>query len=145
APHLLDDSFRLRDCPMPLYFAGQVAGTEGYCEAIMAGLYVSLRVFAKLSGVSMSPMPCTTSFGSLVAYATNPSTADYQPMHVNFGVFPPLEQPIRNKGARYAAFLERQRTDLASYCEELSQNGLLLDGAENLVERWFAAVQEAGL
>ena len=145
APHLLDNGFRLLNCPMPLYFAGQVAGTEGYCEAIMAGLYVSLRAFAQITGVSMAPMPSTTSFGSLVAYATDPATADYQPMHVNFGVFPPLEQPIRNKGARYAAFLERQRADLKSYCEELAQNGLMLDGTEGLVARWFEAVQEAGL
>lgn len=145
APHLLDDSFRLRDCGRPIYFAGQVAGTEGYCEAIMAGLYVSLRVFARLSGISMNAMPNTTSFGSLVAYATNPATADYQPMHVNFGVFPPLEQHIRNKGARYAAFLERQRADLSSYCKGLADEGLLKDGTEALVERWFDTVNKAGL
>ena len=66
-------------------------------------------------------------------------------MHVNFGVFPPLEQHIRNKGARYAAFLERQRADLSSYCMELADVGLLRDGAEALVERWFDTVIKAGL
>ena len=144
APHLLDAGFMLRSSEQPLYFAGQVSGTEGYCEAIMAGLYVSLCAYAKISGIQMDPLPSTTSFGSLVAYATNPDTRDYQPMHVNFGVFPPLEQQIRNKGARYAAFLARQREDLSVYREKLIESGLLAHDSDDLVKRWFTAAEESG-
>ena len=144
APHLLDASFMLRSSRQPLYFAGQVSGTEGYCEAIMAGLYVSLCVYASICGIPMDPMPPTTSFGSLIAYATNPGTRDYQPMHVNFGVFPPLEHQVRNKGARYAAFLARQREDLSVYREKLFASGLLTHESDSLIDRWFTVAEESG-
>ena len=140
APKLLDDSFRLTTSTDHLYFAGQVAGTEGYCEAIMSGLYVALRVFAELSGADAGPLPDTTSFGSLIAYATCPDTSDYQPMHVNFGVFPPLAQHIRNKGARYRAFLERERADMERYVNELVDMGVLESPSADLTDRWDALV-----
>ena len=55
-------------------------------------------------------------FGSLLAYATDPSTVDYQPMHVNFGVVPPLaDGKRRSKRDRYAAYSERALFDLSSY------------------------------
>lgn len=125
APHLLDSQLRLKDAAGDIFFAGQVAGTEGYCEAIMSGLYVALCVYGRLSKVAFPELPETSSFGSLLRYATNPATTGYQPMHVNFGVFPPLEEHIRNKGQRYQAFLERERQDMARYVSHLQELGFL--------------------
>lgn len=124
APRMLDRHLRLKSAAYPLYFAGQVAGTEGYCEAIMSGLYTALCVAAELKSVALPPFPQETAFGSLLAYATDPCTKDYQPMHVNFGVFVPLETPIKNKRQRYAAFMERGHRAISAYRDELCSRGL---------------------
>ena len=145
APSLLDETFRLKNADDPLFFAGQVSGTEGYCEAIMSGLYVALNVYAALRGISLPAMPKSTAFGSLVAYATSPETRDYQPMHVNFGVYPPLEQHIKNKGARYRAFAERELADMGSYVEELTSLGIVDDTRTNVLKRWRDALVTAGM
>jgi len=64
-------------------------------------------------------------FGALIAHATNPDTIDYQPMHVNFGVLPPLDPPIRNKRDRYAAYAARGERALSEYRAALEHAGLI--------------------
>ena len=59
----------------------------------------------------------TSAFGALVAYATDPATTPYQPMHVNFGIVPPLDGPRMKKRERYQAYADRAERDLASYLE----------------------------
>ena len=128
APKLLTPELRLRSTggvDVPVFVAGQLAGTEGYCEAIRSGLHAALHVAALLGGVEAPQLPVETAFGALLAYATNPDTVDYQPMHVNFGIMEPLEQRIRNKGQRYAAYAERGSQALGRYCDELRACGLL--------------------
>ena len=128
APKLLTPELRLRSTggvDVPVFVAGQLAGTEGYCEAIRSGLHAALHVAALLGGVKAPQLPAETAFGALLAYATGPSTIDYQPMHVNFGIMEPLEQRIRNKGQRYAAYAERGSQALEHYCDELRACGLL--------------------
>lgn len=134
APRLLDANLRLHApaadrLGVPVFLAGQIAGTEGYCEAIRSGLHAALAVAALLAGVEPPALPRETAFGALMAYATDPATADYQPMHVNFGILPPFDQHIRNKRERYAAYAERGAQALAAYRDELAQRGLALDGA----------------
>ena len=68
-----------------------------------------------LSDRPFEPLPVETALGSLLAYATNPQTTDYQPMHVNFGIAQPLEVPIRNKKQRYAAYAQRGKTAIDKY------------------------------
>ena len=127
APKLLDATLRLHDsgAGAPLFVAGQLGGTEGYCEAIRSGLHVALSVSALLKGVELSPLPPQTAFGSLLRHATDPETVDYQPMHVNFGVFPPLAEPVRNKRARYEAYAQRGRAALLEYRQQLEDVGLI--------------------
>ena len=62
---------------------------------------------------------------ALLAYATDPATEDYQPMHVNFGIMPPLETPIRNKGQRYAAYAARGAEALEGFLSDLREKALL--------------------
>ena len=130
APRLLDKSLRL-SAPAadrlgaPVFVAGQLGGTEGYCEAIRSGLHVALSVAAELSGQAAPVLPAETAFGALLAHATNPETRDYQPMHVNFGVMPPLASPVRNKRDRYAAYARRGAEALDAYRGELAGAGLL--------------------
>lgn len=132
APRLLDRGLQMKTlpCDVPVFMAGQVSGTEGYCEAIMSGLHAAISAFARLTGADVPTMPEDTAFGALLAYACNPETVDYQPMHVNFGIMPPLPQKIRNKRERYAAYAARGAHSLESYVGELSRAGVPMELAE---------------
>lgn len=125
APRLLDRDLRLRGVDAPVYVAGQLSGTEGYCEAIASGLMCALFVYAKLQGMQPPLLPVETAFGALLDYATDPATQDYQPMHVNFGILKPLDQHIRNKGMRYAAYAERGSRAMEGYVADICAKGLL--------------------
>lgn len=130
APRLLDATGRLRSVgtgklAVPVYVAGQLAGTEGYCEAIRSGLHVAFSVMAQLRGERAPELPTDTVFGALMAYATDPGTKDYQPMHVNFGILEPLDPPVKNKRARYGAYAERANAALAAYAADLREVGIL--------------------
>lgn len=114
APRLLDETLALRD-ERRIRFAGQLTGTEGYAEAAASGLLAALNTWADLTGNPSVVLPRTTALGSLIAYATDPDTAPYQPIHVNFGIVPPLETRVRGKRDRYAAYSVRARSDLESW------------------------------
>ncbi len=120
APKLLDESLCLRHTAnnaTPFFVAGQLGGTEGYCEAIASGMVASLGILAHLFGKNFEPLPQETAFGSLLAYATSQETVDYQPMHVNFGIIAPLEKRIKNKRERYAEYAKRGAIALDEYCK----------------------------
>ena len=125
APRLLDRDLRLRGVEAPVYVAGQLSGTEGYCEAIASGLMCALFVYSQLQGMQAPLLPVETAFGALLDYATDPATQDYQPMHVNFGILKPLDQHIRNKGMRYAAYAERGSRAMEGYVADIRAKGLL--------------------
>ena len=108
----------------PVFLAGQISGTEGYCEAIRSGLHAALNCVAYLRDLALPVLPVTTAYGSLLSYATNSATTHYQPKHVNFGDQPPLDPPIRNKRERYKALAARAKHDLDEYFNELKQLGL---------------------
>ncbi len=123
APRVLDSALALRDLPR-VWLAGQLTGTEGYVEAVASGLLAGLNVYARISGLEPVVLPRTTAFGSLVAYATDPETSNYQPMHVNFGILPPLADPVRGKRERYAAYAARATSDLGEWVRARGDLGL---------------------
>lgn len=130
APRLLDAGLRLSTpaadaLGVPVHVAGQLAGTEGYCEAIRSGLHAALAVAAELAGENLPALPTETAFGALLAYATDSATLDYQPLHVNFGIMPPLAVRVRNKRDRYAAYAARGAQALATYRAALAAKGLV--------------------
>lgn len=132
APHTLDANLQLRvndaaQLDVPIFVAGQLAGTEGYCEAIRSGVHAALSVAAYLADINVPALPAETAFGALMAYATDSKTVDYQPMHVNFGIIPPLDHHVRNKAERYALYAKRGRDALDKYCQTLISCGLMLD------------------
>jgi methylenetetrahydrofolate--tRNA-(uracil-5-)-methyltransferase len=99
SPKLLDTQLRLRADPR-LRFAGQITGVEGYVESAAIGLLAGRFAAADCLGAAISPPPPTTALGALLAHITrghmlSGESADgprsFQPMNVNFGLFPPLE------------------------------------------------------
>ena len=119
APHVLDATFAVPGTRIRL--AGQITGTEGYTEAIASGLLAALNTYADACGLDPVALPATGALGALVGYATDPATQGYQPMHVNFGLVPPVEDGRkRNKRERYAAYSERALADLDTYLSSRS-------------------------
>ena len=119
APQLMSASQEIgclsQACSAPVFLAGQIAGTEGYCEAIRSGLHAALSIIQIFRGEAVRSLPAETVYGALLAYASDQTVCDYQPMHVNFGIMPPLTEKIKNKGQRYVAYAQRARNALQSY------------------------------
>jgi methylenetetrahydrofolate--tRNA-(uracil-5-)-methyltransferase len=99
SPELLDGQLRLRAEPR-IRFAGQVTGVEGYVESAAMGLVAGRLAAAERLGETRPAPPVTTALGALVAHVTGGhltmpgSSGVFQPMNVNYGLFPELEQPI---------------------------------------------------
>lgn len=131
APRILNHQLKLKTfSSFPIYIAGQLCGTEGYCEAIMSGLWAALSIYASLTGQTMPLYPKSTAFGSLLDYAVSDATLNYQPMHVNFGLLPPFEKRIRNKKERYEAYASRGAQDFDRFIQALDDEELLLGNKE---------------
>jgi methylenetetrahydrofolate--tRNA-(uracil-5-)-methyltransferase len=100
SPALLDITLQLKSRP-GLRFAGQITGCEGYVESAAMGLMAGRFAAAARLGRKMMPPPATTAFGSLISHITGghilsedePGKRSFQPMNVNFGLFPPVELP----------------------------------------------------
>lgn len=100
SPKLLDGSMRLKRAPR-LRFAGQVTGVEGYVESAAMGLLAGRFAAAERLGRLPSPPPRTTALGALLAHITGDANAEtFQPMNVNFGLFPPVEIGTDDTGKR---------------------------------------------
>ena len=100
SPALLDITLQLKSRP-GLRFAGQITGCEGYVESAAMGLMAGRFAAAARLGREMMPPPATTAFGALISHITGghilsedePGKRSFQPMNVNFGLFPPVELP----------------------------------------------------
>ncbi|MCV2881118.1 methylenetetrahydrofolate--tRNA-(uracil(54)-C(5))-methyltransferase (FADH(2)-oxidizing) TrmFO [Actibacterium sp. XHP0104] len=114
SPSLLDDQMRLRSRPN-IRFAGQVTGVEGYVESAAMGLLAARLAVAEMQGRTLPPVPDTTATGALMTHITGGADAKtFQPMNVNFGLFPPVEGlrgGRRGRKDRYKAYTDRAKVD----------------------------------
>ncbi len=102
SPKLLDGTLRLKAEPR-LRFAGQITGVEGYVESAAIGLLAGRFALAEVSGKAIPAPPPESAMGALLAHITGGADArTFQPMNVNFGLFPPLEGRIKKKERRPA-------------------------------------------
>ncbi|HRO14516.1 MAG TPA: methylenetetrahydrofolate--tRNA-(uracil(54)-C(5))-methyltransferase (FADH(2)-oxidizing) TrmFO [Paracoccus sp. (in: a-proteobacteria)] len=117
SPRLLDDRMRLRSRPN-LRFAGQVTGVEGYVESAAMGLLAGRMAAAQARARDLAPPPGTTAMGALIHHITGGADArTFQPMNVNFGLFPPVEAKGGRRGRkdRYPAYTDRAKQDFGAW------------------------------
>ncbi|HEY1940563.1 MAG TPA: methylenetetrahydrofolate--tRNA-(uracil(54)-C(5))-methyltransferase (FADH(2)-oxidizing) TrmFO [Roseiarcus sp.] len=132
SPRLLDGRLRLKVAPR-LRFAGQITGCEGYVESAAVGLLAGRFAAAERLGAALEPPPATSAMGALLNHVTgghieaiDAGPRSFQPMNVNFGLFPPIEEPRvdetgkRLRGpdrgvARKRALSARAEVDLAKW------------------------------
>ena len=99
SPRLLSASLQLKTHPN-LFFAGQMTGVEGYMESTAIGLLSGINAHRYANGMPAIVPPPTTAMGALVDYITHSSAVPFQPMNINFGLFPPLSGKSRGRGKR---------------------------------------------
>ena len=102
SPRLLDGTLRLKAMPR-LRFAGQITGCEGYVESAAVGLMTGRFAAAERLGHTQPPPPTTTAMGALLGHITGGADATtFQPMNVNFGLFPPIDGSFKGKERKQA-------------------------------------------
>jgi methylenetetrahydrofolate--tRNA-(uracil-5-)-methyltransferase len=99
SPRLLSESLQLRT-HRSLFFAGQITGVEGYMESTAIGLLSGINAHRYANGMPTLVPPPTTAMGALVDYITHSRGVPFQPMNINFGLFPPLSGKNKGKGKR---------------------------------------------
>ncbi len=113
SPMLLDRQLRLKGAEH-IRFAGQVTGCEGYVESSAVGLMAGIMAACELAGEDWTSPPATSAMGALLSHITGDAEAsDYQPMNINFGLFPPLHDVP--KKSRKEAYTERAKADFAQW------------------------------
>ena len=123
SPTLLDDQMRLKSKPN-IRFAGQITGVEGYVESAAMGLLAGRLASAEMRGETLSSVPNTTATGALVTHITGGADAKtFQPMNVNFGLFPPVEglkSGRRGRKDRYKAYTDRAKSEWQAWLDQAS-------------------------
>ncbi len=122
SPTLLDPTLQLKSRP-GLRFAGQITGCEGYVESAAIGLLAGRFAAAERLGQTVTPPPATTAFGALLGHITGghlvtdeePGKRSFQPMNVNYGLFPPIETP-KSEGKRSARQGKVKRQETCHEC-----------------------------
>ena len=121
SPELLDRQLRLKNAPH-IRFAGQITGCEGYVESASIGLLAGLMTATELLGKDWTSPPRTTALGALLAHITGDAEAEsYQPMNVNFGLFPPVATDVKKK-VRKEAYTGRAKQDFSNWNSILTIN-----------------------
>lgn len=127
SPRLLDERLRLK-ADTRLRFAGQITGCEGYVESAAIGLFAGRVAAGERHGVAFAPPPPTTALGALIGHLTgghietiDAGPRSFQPMNINFGLFPPLTEAVKSpdgkrvRGPEKAALRKRALSERAKH------------------------------
>jgi len=117
SPKLLKPTYQTRNRDT-LFFAGQMTGVEGYVESAASGLIAGLNAARLAKGLEPLVLPEHTALGSMAQYITTADFKHFQPMNANFGLFPPLEQRIKNKKEKNEAIANRALDGIEQFKQE---------------------------
>jgi methylenetetrahydrofolate--tRNA-(uracil-5-)-methyltransferase len=119
APRCLQNGLQFKD-DLRVFFSGQITGVEGYVESAATGMLAGLYAAGQLKGQLLPQPPATTALGALLHHLAASSPEDFQPMNVNYGLFPPLEGGRMKRSERRLAMAERALTDLVPWWKKMS-------------------------
>jgi len=114
SPQLLRDTLQFKERDT-LYFAGQLVGVEGYTDSAAMGGLAGINASRSLAGLPLVTPPPTTAHGCLVSHLTTTDPRHFQPMNTNFGLFPPLATPARDKERKRRLTGQRALEDLTAW------------------------------
>lgn len=118
SPKLLTLTQQMKHNPM-IMFAGQITGVEGYIESASSGLIAGINMSRIFNNLQPVVFPKTTAHGALCHYINDQTNKNFQPMNVNFGIFPELGIRIKNKVERYRKYAERALNDLEMFVKSM--------------------------
>lgn len=118
SPALLDCFYRLKEEPR-IFFAGQMTGVEGYVESASSGLAAGINCARQALGQECVDFGAMTAIGALSHYISAGEPGRLQPMNINFGIMPSLDERIKNKSERYRKISERALSHLEKTIELL--------------------------
>jgi methylenetetrahydrofolate--tRNA-(uracil-5-)-methyltransferase len=116
APALLQTSLQLKYQPR-IFIAGQLVGVEGYTEAAASGGLAGINAARLLQNTDTVTVPETTAHGSLLHYIVTSDARHFQPMNMNYGLFPPLLSRIRDKRERQTQIARRALEDFSTWMQ----------------------------
>ena len=115
APVLLEPTLELKQKQNNgIFFAGQITGVEGYVESTAAGIIAGINAFCYVHDEDPLVFPPETAMGALVNYITTADPENFQPMNVNFGLFPPLQEKVPKRRKR-ELYVQRSLEELSSF------------------------------
>jgi methylenetetrahydrofolate--tRNA-(uracil-5-)-methyltransferase len=120
SPQLLRNTLQFK-ARGTLFFAGQLVGVEGYTDSAAMGGLAGINAARGLAGLPLVTPPPTTAHGCLVSYITTADPRHFQPMNTNFGLFPPLASPVRDKERKRQLISQRALEDHAAW---MTRSGL---------------------
>lgn len=123
SPRLLDATYQSKQ-RKNLFFAGQMTGVEGYVESVASGLIAGLNAARYAKGEPLLVLPPETALGSMARYITTTDADNFQPMNTNFGLFPSLDEQIRDKRTRYEKLAERALESIRNFATGLGDSAL---------------------
>lgn len=121
SPQVLLPTLQARQCPQWL-FAGQLTGVEGYVESAAAGLVAGVNAARLAKGLEPAVFPRESAHGALCHYITHAESKHFQPMNVNFGLLPPLEERLRDKKEKNKRIAQRALEGIKKFKEKYDNN-----------------------
>jgi methylenetetrahydrofolate--tRNA-(uracil-5-)-methyltransferase len=118
SPKLLSLTMQMKQNPN-IMFAGQITGVEGYIESASSGIVAGINMSRIIRNLEPLTFPKTTAHGALCHYINDETNKNFQPMNVNFGIFPELGIRIKNKIERYGKYAERALSDLDAFVKSM--------------------------
>jgi len=122
APRCLERTLQIKGHP-ELFLAGQLSGVEGYVESAACGFMAGIFAARHLKGDQLPIPPAESGCGALLAHLSEASPDDFQPMNINYGLFPPLQQRVRSRRERRLALAERALEASSAWAASSGLNG----------------------